>query len=98
MSSAIITGGTTTFQNATDAFIKALRDQLLVDASILPPTPVTPPRGVRQWVNLVVKTWRFLGRWRGNIMGYAPPSVQAVIVALDVVLELIAALNPPGPE
>ena len=98
MASSVINGGSTTFQAATDSFIKALRDQVNLDASIDPPSPVTPPRGVRQWVNLTVKTWRFLGRWRGNIMSAAPPSVQAVIVALDVVLELIAALNPVGPE
>ena len=99
MSSSTITGGAPAFETATDAFIAALRDQLAVDVTMFaPPEPSTPPRGVRQWSNLMVKTWRFLGRWRTNIMGDAPPSVQAIIVAVDVVIELIAALNPVGPE
>lgn len=98
MASISITGGSASFQSATDNFISTLRTQVLTDITLLPPTPVTPKRGVRQWVNLTLKAWRFLSRWRANIMADAPPSVQAVIIAVEVALEVIAALNPVGPE
>lgn len=95
---AIVQGGSEAFQTATDAFIDALREEVYVELTVGAAPGGLPPRGVRQWVNLVVKTWHFLGRWRSNIFDNAPPSVQAAIITIDVVLAVIEAMNIPGPE
>lgn len=95
---ATTSGGSVTFQVAADDFIAALRIQAATDATLAPSPLTLPPRGVRQWVNLMVKTWKFLGRWRSHVVDAMPASIQVVIVAVDVVIDLIDQQNHPGPE
>lgn len=95
---AVVSSGVTGFPEATDAFIDKLREQVSFERASLPIPLTLPPRGVRQWVNLMVATWRFTDRWRTHIVSSMPTSIQAVIAAVDVVITLIAAQNHPGPE
>lgn len=94
----ITTGGTQAFQDATDKFIQQLRAQVIADVTYAPTPTTLPARGVRQWVNLFTKLWHFTDRWRTNIVGAMPVSIQAVIAAIDVVILLIEQQNHPGPE
>jgi hypothetical protein len=85
------------FSEATNTWLAALAVQ--VNDPDDAPTPVTlPPRGVRQWVNLMVHMWSFAQRWRTHITGTAPASVQALFATLDILMPLIASMNTPGPE
>lgn len=55
------------------------------------------PRGLRNYVWLIVQVCEFYLRYKPGIDAYVPQDVVAAMMTLTAACEVLKGINPPGP-